>query len=238
MRTTIIFIVLVLIGVVVWGIVQDSKPAVHIPTIPTATTQPQDLCYYRSDKTSGGLYDRAWMKLHIDGEHVTGEFNNYPAEKDSKIGTFEGTAANGVATVTWNSTAEGMSNKEELLVKFDDTQAQAAFGEMVQGANGVYVYKDKASAVYQSAMPVIDCAQLDEILAVEKYIRSADLKTLTKDSPVLGGSLYVSGVVVDPMTHTATVTYEDGHNAYKGIVAYGFDKTSKKVTVNTFTKSK
>jgi hypothetical protein len=82
------------------------------------------MCYYRSTKTTSGFYDVAWLKLNILGEKVTGEFNNLPAEKDSKVGIFEGTIlpANSTineksATVWWDSRAEGMEVKEELSVK-------------------------------------------------------------------------------------------------------------------------
>jgi hypothetical protein len=85
-----------------------------------------NLCYYRSNKTDRGFYDTAWLKLNIKGENITGEFQNLPAEKDSKIGTFEGTVGPvnqknmaRSANVWWNSFAEGMNNKEELIIELE-----------------------------------------------------------------------------------------------------------------------
>lgn len=115
--------------------------------------------------------------------------------------------------------------------------AQVGFGEMVQGANGVYVYRNESAAVYQAPIPAIDCVNLDEIVAVEKYIR-ANIATIVSDKAVLGGTWYTTAVNVDATAHTAAVSYEDGHIAGKGTVSYTYDLTTKKITVNSFTKAK
>jgi hypothetical protein len=244
MKKILIIIVVLVIAGFIFSVSRESKPIVDIPTIPETQTQPTALCYYRSDKTASGLYDRAWIRLMLQGTAVTGEFNNYPAEKDSKVGSFTGTVSaldqmsmSRTASVVWNTKAEGMEAKEELLILFGDGSAQAAFGEMVQGANGVYVYKDKTAVTYQGNLSQIDCGALDEILAVETYVRATDLQALTKASPVLGGRLFVASVVVNPSAHTALITYEDGHIAGKGALVYSYDQTTKKVTVNSFTKA-
>lgn len=237
-----ILIVLLVIGLV-FSLSRESKPVAQIPVVPQTQETPTNICYYRSDKTASGLYDRAWLRLNIKDGQVIGEFNNYPAEKDSKIGTFIGeeyrVAQDGPGQYfgTWDTKAEGMTSKEELLLKTTPIDAQAAFGEMVQGANGTYVYKDKSTVTYQQQMSQIDCGSLDEILAVETYVRATDLQALTKTSPVLGGKLFVSSVVVNPSAHTALISYEDGHIAGKGALVYSYDQTTKKVTVNSFTKA-
>lgn len=238
-----ILIVLVVIGLI-FSLSRESKPVAQIPVIPQTEQATTNLCYYRSDKTASGFYDRAWIRLVLQGTQVSGEFNNYPAEKDSKVGSFTGTVSpldqasmSRTASVIWNTKAEGMQAKEELLISFGDGSAQAAFGEMVQGANGVYVYKDKSAIVYQGNLSQIDCGSLDEILAVETYVRATDLQALTKTSPVLGGKLFVSSIVVNPSAHTALISYEDGHIAGKGALVYSYDQTTKKVTVNSFTKA-
>lgn len=232
----IIFAVLVLVAFVI-GIAKDSTPSVSIPTVPVATAPTTtEYCYYSSTKASTGLYDRTLMRITETNGRVTGDFRMLPAEKDSKSGTFDGTSTGGIATLIWHTQGEGMTADEELLIKYNEMSAQAAFGEMIRGANGVYVYKDKSRAVYQTLIPATDCTTLDEVLAVEKYIRTTDLSTLTKESAVLGGKLFVTSVVADPMMHTAMVSFEDGHNAFKGMVNYSYDPTTKKVTVNTYTK--
>ncbi len=236
----IVFALLVLAACIV-GIVKESNQTVSIPVVPsTVTTMPTEYCYYQSTKTASGLYDKAYLRLDIDTGTVTGEFNNYPAEKDSKTGTFNGTTqtidgGTQIANVIWNTLGEGIQAKEELAVVFDDKQAAAAFGEMVQGANGVYVYKDKASAVYQDPIPAIDCAQYDELRTVEKYIKT-NIKTIISDKAELGGTWYTTALVVDTGTHTAAVSYEDGHNTGKGTITYTYE--ASKVTGVSFVKAK
>lgn len=241
-QIVIAFAVLVLVGVVV-GMTRDMKSPSVQPVVETPPTEERNLCYYRSEKTDRGFYDRAWIRLSITGGKVVGEFNNYPAEKDSKVGIFTGTYQDesedgnliGLADVIWNSSAEGMQNKEELLIEFFDADARPAFGEMIQGANRVYVYKDKTNVTYQTPIPAIDCAQLDEIKAVEAHVRT-NISTITTDKAVLGGTWYVTAVVANPSTDTAEVEYEDGHIAGKGVVAYTFDNNT--VAIVSFTKDR
>ncbi len=248
MKKTIIILIILLVLALIVGLSRESKPRVSIPEIPTPTG-PTELCYYRNEKTASGLYDRAWMKLTVNEEKVSGELRLLPAEKDSKIGDFTGTFTDiseggtiaGDASVIWNTKAEGMTAKEELSFYFDDIFGGAdagvkiKFGEMVKGANGVYVYKNKANTTTQT-IPPVDCAVLNEVITVEAYIRSTDLVALTKTSPVLGGKLYVTGVVVDPTAHNALVSYEDGHMAYKGTLTYTFSQS--KVTPVNFVETK
>lgn len=232
-----ILALLVVIGLV-FSLSRESTPEVVIPTLP-APEAPIAICYYRSEQTSSGLYDRAWIRLNFKGSNVTGEFNNYPAEKDSKVGRFEGQSMSESGTTSikaiWNSFTEGLQAKEELIIVVSpEDGAMVTFGEMVKGANGVYVYKD-TSAVVQKPIAEIDCAQLDEILAVEAYIKSSDIAVLTKEKPVLGGKFYTTAIVVDPTTDIAQIAYEDGHIAGKGTVSYSYE--SKKVRVNSFIKT-
>lgn len=203
----------------------------------TEEKAPIELCYYRGDKTSGGFYDVAWLKLNILGDKVTGEFNNLPAESDSKIGKFEGTVEPLVpeiigrrATVWWDSLAEGMNVKEELAIEFDDGSATAGFGEMVDRGDGVYVYKDKTNLYYIKGMSQIDCVTLDEKLFTEKYVRD-NIKTIATNKPVLGGSWYVISIVANPLAHNGEVVYEDGHIQSKANFIYTYSKNPQSITV-------
>ena len=203
-----------------------------------------ELCYYRGDKTSGGFYDVAWLKLNILGDKVTGEFNNLPAESDSKIGKLEGTVGPLIpeimarrATVWWDSLAEGMNVKEELAIEFGDGSATAGFGEMVDRGDGVYVYKDKTNLYYIKGMSQIDCETLDEKLFTEKYVRD-NIKTIATNKPVLGGSWYVISVVANPLAHTGEVVYEDGHIQSKANFTYTYNNNPQSVTVTKWEVTK
>ncbi len=129
------------------------------------------MCYYYADKTRNDTEDREWVRLDIDGGKVTGEHYYVPAEKDSKVGNFEGTVgafdsniSGRVAEVTWTAMAEGTENKEELLIEFGEGSAVALFGEMVDKGDGTYAYKDKTKVTPGFPMWQMDCATLTAIL--------------------------------------------------------------------------
>ncbi len=243
----VIIIILIFILIAVEGVVLSAKLNIEkLPVIENDNTnkiekisrkKPIEMCYYDSTKTTSGLYDVAWLKLEIFGNLVSGEFDNLPAEKDSKVGTFAGTVGPldqqimaRHADVWWNSLAEGMKVKEELAIEFGDGSATVGFGEMVNRGDGVYVYKDKTKLSYLDQMSQIDCEFLDEKLIVEKYIRD-NIKTITIDKPVLGGSWYVVSINVVPETRTGEVTYEDGHIQSKATFTYIYNEKPQSIEV-------
>ncbi len=129
-----------------------------------------DMCYQYSKETASGLTDRAWLKMSILGDKVTGEYQNLPAEKDRKVGTFEGTVGKmdpkisaRIADVWWNSSAEGMNVKEQLKIEFGEGSAVAFFGEMVDRGDEVYIYKNIADLTPGFQMSQTDCEALKNI---------------------------------------------------------------------------
>lgn len=238
-KKIIILIVVALLLIAGFFFVKNNK--VISPTIDKEIQKnPVSLCYYYSNKTDQGLYDKTWLRLNIKGENVSGEFDNYPAEKDSKIGTFEGTVGplnqkttGRTASLLWNSLAEGMQVKEELNVEFGDGSASALYGEMVDRGDGVYVYKDKKELSFGSSLGQISCEDLDEIIAVEKYVKD-NIKTIATNKPVLGGSWYVTSIFVNYTLDEGTVTYEDGHIQSKAIFGYSFDSNTKNIVIKKF----
>jgi len=160
-KYTIFLVILILLILGYFVSVQKNKEATNV--------EPISLCYFYSKKTDIGLYDKAWLRLNLRGEKVLGEFNNYPAETDSKIGKFEGaigpldqkTMARTV-NLWWDSFAEGIKVKEELLVEFRDRSATVAYGEMIARGDGVYVYKDKNKLTFGPSFEQVSCADLDE----------------------------------------------------------------------------
>ncbi len=141
----------------------------EVPVVSTNDTSAKSvqLCFLSKVKTGSGLYDVSQVRMDIAGEKVTGEFKYVPAEKDKKVGSFEGTvgpvdkmAMARTADVIWNSMAEGMQNKEQLKIVFGEGTAQAGFGEMVARDDGVYVYKDPTKLTYGALMTDVDCATL------------------------------------------------------------------------------
>jgi hypothetical protein len=199
-----------------------------------------NLCYYDYKKIDNGFYDKSWLKLIISGEKIKGEFNNIPAEKDSKIGLFGGTVESldqkimgRRATVWWDSLAEGMNVKEELAIVFGDGSATVGFGEMIDRGDGVYIYKDKENLTYLNSMNQIDCDTLDEKVLVEKYIKE-NISTIATNKPVLGGAWYTISVIANGTDHNGKVIYEDGHIQSNAIFSYEYQKNPQLITVTEF----
>ena len=242
-----VIILILIIGVTVGVFLSIKHNKEEKVTTQSIDNQPESkpsetrsLCFYRSDKTDRGFYDKAWLKLNVTGDKVTGEFQNLPAETDSKVGTFEGTinpleqsSMSRSANVWWSAQAEGMKEKDELLIKWGDGSATVGFGELIDRGDGVYVYKDINNLTYIKSMPQMDCVNMDEKLFVEKYIRD-NIGTIATNKAVLGGSWYVADINVNPSTKTGTVTYEDGHIQSKAQFTYTYDKQSGAINFTKF----
>jgi hypothetical protein len=108
--------------------------------------------------------DKAMLSMDIRGENVIGEFNWLPAEKDKKTGVFKGTVGavdpyEMARTVNawWETSAEGMTNTEQIIIKFGEGTANVAFGEMKEDEMGRWVYADKANLSYEPNLSQTDC---------------------------------------------------------------------------------
>jgi len=196
-----------------------------------------DTCYEYYKDTSSGFPDRAWLKMSITGDNVTGEYQNLPSEKDSKVGKFSGTIgkmdssiSGRIADVWWDSMAEGMSVKEQLKIQLGAGSAVALFGEMVDKGDGIYVYKDSSKLTPGFQMPQINCASLDDKIIVEKYIR-LNINTITPQKPVLGGLFYITRVNINPSIKTGTMTYEDGH--FQSKASFNYLRNNEEVSISS-----
>ena len=208
--------------------------------ITTGEEEPINICYYRSTKTDNDFYNVAWLKLNILGKNISGEFQNLPAESDSKIGIFEGQvevadqkSMTGTANVWWKSHAEGMEVKEELEIQFGDGSATVGFGEMVDRGDGVYIYKNKNNLYYIEQMNQYDCEYLDEKLFAEKYIRD-NISTIATNDAVLGGTWYVVAVTINPTNKSGEVAYEDGHILSNAKLEYIYKNNPQSFTITKF----
>jgi hypothetical protein len=237
-KSTLLIIVLLIfiIGAIIWGQrLPKNEPSQTEDIATTIPPESESLCYYRSEKTTRGYYDESSLRVDIKNDEITGDFRNLPAEKDSKIGSFDGkidsvSGDTRTATVWWNSQAEGMQNKEELVLRFSNNQAQAGFGEMVDKGDGTYVYKDKSKITYGPTMNTINCNDLDEVNIVKKYIRE-NIGSIATGKTVVGGSWYVVSLAIEPTNNTGSVKYEDGHIQSESNFSYTFNKDTNQVVV-------
>ncbi len=130
-------------------------------TFTNPNLEARQLCYIWN--TEAG--DKAQLSMDIrGGTDVIGELNWLPAEKDKKTGTFAGTAGavdpysmSRTFHGFWNTSAEGMTTKEELIIKFGEGTANVGFGEMKDRGDGVYVYAHPESLSYEPNLSQTDC---------------------------------------------------------------------------------
>ena len=239
---TIIVVTAIITLIIITG---KNKPiSTEVITQPTdvAIEKTIPLCFYYEKQTARGFYDIAWLKLNITGDTVIGEFRNLPAEKDSKRGTFSGKVGSvdkmamaRTADVWWDSMAEGMQVREQLKIIFGEGTAQAAFGEMIDRGDGVFVYKDSNKFTLGYPMTDVACDDLDDRIIVENYIR-VNIKNLAPEKAVLGGSWYAMNIRINPSEKTGTMEYEDGHIA--GKASFNYVRNGETVEINSIKKIK
>lgn len=230
--------VLIVVAVIIAAILLNNKKEPVAVTPEPQPTQPIEMCYQYSKKQPSGYSDRALLKMMITGTggtQVTGEYKNLPAEKDSKVGTFAGTAgpmdpkiSARTADVWWNSMAEGMTVTEQLHIVFGEGSAVAKFGEMVDRGDGTYVYKDTTKLTNSFQMSQVDCESFDDQVITENYLRK-NIATIAPKKAVLGGTWYVTSVDINTATKTGTVKYEDGH--VEQTSAFGYIRTGNEVII-------
>jgi len=228
-------LVLVGVGVMIYLIIDRN------PVSPAGLGQvPAEFCYYKETKTASGLHDTAWLTMSLEEDRITGEYNNIPAEKDKKVGTFEGvvssvdpTLGTISADLWWGSMAEGMNVTEELHVVFGETEARVGIGEMIDRGDGVYIYKDKSTIGYWQVLDILPCGDLDDKMTVGAYVRE-NIKTLAPEDPVLGGTWYVVSVTVHPQTKTGVVMYEDGH--IQGNATFSYQRDGENIVISDMQK--
>jgi hypothetical protein len=102
------------------------------------------------------INDSILLNFQRTGDSITGEFKWLPYYKDKKTGTFKGTVQGRTATTVLTATGEGMTNKEEFIFDIDAKEVNVKMGEMAEGKDGVWHYKDK-NAASGNAIPRTDC---------------------------------------------------------------------------------
>lgn len=162
---------IVLAAVLVVGLLVDRKKALVSGEI---STSPTKICFVKAAPAATGT-DKYTLDITITGATATGSLALLPSEKDKKTGDFTGTMdkanVNGMidtnimgnlGTFWWKTTAEGMTNTEELRIKFADPmsgQARAfiGFGEMKDRGDGTYIYADPAAIDYSLELAEVNC---------------------------------------------------------------------------------
>lgn len=214
-------VALVILVAGVFYFMYKKKPVDEVSNIPgVEDAQPTELCFAQFGKANvRGLSDKYTLHMSLDNAKgkVTGELKFLPAEKDSKMGKFEGTVSAvdkvmmaRTVDATWDTFAEGMNTKEQLKFIFGEGTASIGFGEMVERADGVYVYKDEKNILYNLELTDVACTDLTLRDNIESYLKT-NIAQLSPVKAVLGGTWYVIGVTSDLKSNSGVVVYEDGH---------------------------
>ncbi|MEO8732805.1 MAG: hypothetical protein ABI373_00605 [Flavobacteriales bacterium] len=106
--------------------------------------------------TLPGPVDSLYIKLDLLGELANGEYNWVPQEKDRMKGYFQGSFEDSLVTAVYTYTAEGKTQKMEVLFKIEDRSLRVATGEMEE-SEGVYLFKDKSQVSYGEPIPEVNC---------------------------------------------------------------------------------
>ncbi|MDQ5901539.1 MAG: hypothetical protein QG580_254 [Patescibacteria group bacterium] len=241
-KISVLFVLIVGAYLVFNNLEKKEKEEVVFPVVKEEESTAIELCFYKENLVKDGLYDKALLKMSLNKDKVSGEFRNLPAETDSKVGEFSGTVSPvipemmaRIADAWWNSYAEGMNVTEELRIIFGEGTASVGFGEMVDRGDGVYVYKDKENIGYWQDLTDVSCDFLDDKILVEKFIRE-NIKDLSPEKPVLGGSWYSYNIKVNPQNKSGEFTYEDGHII--GVATFTYERDGESVNIQNILKIK
>lgn len=69
---------------------------------------PDTLCFERY--SGGKRQDTSSVRLIVEGEQVSGQFSNFPYEKDARIGTIRGRKSGNLISGTWQYMQEGLAD--------------------------------------------------------------------------------------------------------------------------------
>ena len=116
-------------------------------------------CYLQVTQIKDGtktVNDSILLNIETKGDSITGSFKWLPYFKDKKTGEFKGTVKNNIANTILSAKGEGTTNLEEFVIVFDAEHASVKFGEMAEGTDGIWHYKDKA-ATSETSIPKVEC---------------------------------------------------------------------------------
>ena len=140
------------------GCKDKPETVVEETTVEEAAPQPEEAvgeqCFLQvtEGKAEGNNTIRDSIIFRIQqhrGDSIWGIYEYKPQEKDKKIATYKGVLEGNTGTVVANSIQEGMKFNEEVIFTLTDSAVAIKFGEMAEGKDGVWRYKDKNAAQEQ-----------------------------------------------------------------------------------------
>lgn len=90
--------------------------------------------------------DTLLLTVTRDGDNISGTYKSVPFEKDKKTNIFKGSISGNTVNAVGTAMAEGTTVQEEIIFTIENDKAGIKFGEMIEGDDGVYRYKNVKSA--------------------------------------------------------------------------------------------
>lgn len=90
--------------------------------------------------------DTLLLSVVKKGDNISGTYKSIPFEKDKKTNVFKGSLNGNTVTAVGTALGEGQTVQEEFVFTLENNKAGVKFGEMIEGDDGVYRYKNIKSA--------------------------------------------------------------------------------------------
>jgi hypothetical protein len=90
--------------------------------------------------------DTLLLTIVKKGDNISGTYKSIPFEKDKKSNVFTGSLNGNTVTAVGTALGEGNKVQEEIVFTLENNQAGIKFGEMIEGDDGVYRYKNIKTA--------------------------------------------------------------------------------------------
>jgi hypothetical protein len=132
---------------------KEAETVVEDTTIQNITENipEKDMCFLQVTSK-----DSVMLAITRDGDNISGTYRSLPYEKDKKINVFKGSIHNNIINAVGTVSAEGMTSEEEIIITLENNQATVKVGEMIEGDDSVYRYKNKNTA-YSQVLSKVDC---------------------------------------------------------------------------------
>lgn len=145
------------------------------PVVSTTPTQKQ-FCYFNTieDLQNKNETVAQFASINYDKNGaVSGIINYMPTARDSTVGDYNGTitessidpAYPSMMNVIYTAMGDGVTVKQQQIFLVGPTGIKQASGEIAEGKDRVYRYKDVTKLTYKNPpMPVVDCASVPKNL--------------------------------------------------------------------------
>lgn len=172
---------IIIVVVALYFITRPKRIAVMVvePSTQTQTTTTptqKQFCYFNTidDLQNKNETVAQFASINYDKSGaVSGIINYMPTARDSTVGDYSGTIAEStidpaypkMMDVIYTAMGDGVTVKQQQIFLVAPTGIKQASGEIAEGKDHVYRYKDVTKLTYKNpAIPVVDCATVPKNL--------------------------------------------------------------------------